>query len=85
MKDPLAAGVREGPVDPDVDALIIANVYLHKVVGSSHNLKNRAFFKLSWKMELFQQKFEVAKETYYTKCPSLPDEKYLDPVGHRPS
>ena len=38
VKDPLAAGVRKGPVDPDVDALVIANVNLHKVVGSGHNL-----------------------------------------------
>ena len=47
VKDPLAAGVRKGPVDPDVDALVITNVNLHEVVGSSHNLeKNNSNFMI---------------------------------------
>ena len=72
VKDPLAAGVRKGPVDPDVDALVIANVNLHEVVGSSHNLeKNNSNF-----MIVYSKGWYVIVERYSPPYPLFPNRKH---------
>ena len=74
VKDPLAAGVREGPVDPDVDALVIANVNLHKVVGSSHNLKilihifGKQIPKITSRIAKVQHRYILGKNLQWKNC-----------------